>query len=88
MEVVLEVSVEQVALKPAWLARLLVFLFFLPCTKQIEYVCQAVPFQVHARKMKLPVVLALGGSTKVASPCALGFSNSFKNYLVVVESAF
>lgn len=38
----LEASVEQVALKPPWLAKLLGFWlsFSLPCTEQIENICQ------------------------------------------------
>lgn len=61
MEVILEVSVEQVALKPAWLARLLGFRLSLslPCTEQIEDVCQVVSFWVCTHKMKLPIVTAL-----------------------------
>lgn len=87
MEVVLEVSVEQVALKPAWLARLLVFLFF--ALYRTNQIClPSCTFHFMSMHLEVACSMALGGSTEVASLCALGFSNSFKYYLVVVESAF
>lgn len=89
MEVMLEVSVERVALKPAWLARLLGFRvsLFLPCTEQIEAICQVVSFQVHICKMKLPVVMALGGSTKVSLFLTCLFKFFLKNLRVVMSGS-
>lgn len=80
----LEVSVEQVALRPRRLAALrsAQLPLSLPRSQQTEDVCQIAAFRVRTGKRKLVIVTALGGSAGVAlchtaRGCLLQFFSGF-----------
>lgn len=79
-------------MKPAWLATLLGFRlsFSLPGSEQVEDIGQVVSFCICTHKMKLPIVMALGCSTKICLSYCIYFPLQIlgKNFTVVMDLPF